>query len=139
MADITEKDVKRVWVDKEAVCVELNDGRVGKELIRDYEPLRKATRAQLKNFRVDLDGIWFDDLCEGLELSGFFSPKKTNPVGRVFWLFPELNASAFARRVGIPQPLFAAYVNGTKKPSAARLKKIDSELRRIGRELTELF
>lgn len=110
-------------------------GRERRELIRDYEPLRKATRKQLENCRVDCDGVWFDDLDEGLELSGFFSPKKTNPIGRVFWLFPELNASAFARRLGIPQPLFAAYVNGTKKPSSARKKLIDEELRRIGREL----
>ena len=135
MNEITEKDVKRVWVETDAVCVELNDGRIGRELIRDYGPLRKATRAQLENCRVDLDGVWFDDLEEGLELSGFFAPKKMNPIGRVFWLFPELNAAAFARRVGIPQPLFAAYVNGSKKPSAAREKVIRDELRRIGREL----
>ena len=37
--------------------------------------------------------------------------------------------------MGIPQPLFAAYVNGTKKPSLARKKLIDEELRRIGKEL----
>jgi Protein of unknown function (DUF3532). len=102
MNEITEKDVKRLWVEKDAVCVELKDGRIGRELIRDYEPLKKATRKQLENCRVDCDGVWFDDLDEGLELSGFFSPKKTNPIGRVFWLFPELNASAFARRLGIP-------------------------------------
>ena len=138
MAEITEKDVRRVWVEKDAICVELKDGRIGKELIRDYEPLKKATREQLENCRVDLDGIWFDDLDEGLALSGFFAPKKMNPVGRVFWLFPELNAAAFARRLGIPQPLFAAYVNGTKKPSAARRKKIDEEFHRIGRELMKV-
>ena len=138
MNDITGKDVKRVWVEKDAICVELKDGRIGKELIRDYEPLKKATREQLKNCRVDLDGVWFDDLDEGLALSGFFSPKKTNPVGRIFWLFPELNAAAFARRLGIPQPLFAAYVNGSKKPSAARRKKINDEFHRIGRELIQV-
>ncbi len=76
MNEITEKDVKRLWVEKDAVCVELKDGRIGRELIRDYEPLRKATRKQLKNCRVDCDGVWFDDLDEGLELSGFFSDEK---------------------------------------------------------------
>ena len=80
--EITEKDVKRIWVDDDAVCVELNDGRVGRELIRDYEPLRNATRAQLENCRVDLDGVWFDDLDEGLELSGFFAPKKPSVARR---------------------------------------------------------
>lgn len=44
MNEISEKDVKRLWVEKDAVCVELKDGRIGRELIRDYEPLRKATR-----------------------------------------------------------------------------------------------
>ena len=76
MNEITEKDVKRLWVEKDAVCVELKDGRIGRELIRDYEPLRKATRKQLENCRVDCDGVWFDDLDEGLELSGFFSGEK---------------------------------------------------------------
>lgn len=137
MVEITEKDVKHVWVDDDAICVELNDGRIGKELIRDYEPLRNATRDQLENCRVDLDGVWFDDLDEGLELSGFFAPKKMNPIGRVFWMVPELNAAAFARRLGIPQPLFAAYVNGTKKPSAARERMIRDEIHRIGKELVE--
>lgn len=135
---ITEKDVKRLWIEKDAVCIELNDGRIGREFFRDYEPLRKATKNQLKNCHLDLDGVWFDDLDEGLELSGFFAPKKMNPIGLVFWKFPELNAAAFARRLGIPQLLFAAYVNGSKKPSAARSKKIDEEFHRIGRELLEI-
>ena len=78
MNDITEKDVKRVWVEKDAICVELKDGRIGKELIRDYEPLKKATKEQLKNCRVDLDGVWFDDLDEGLALSGFFKKFPNN-------------------------------------------------------------
>ena len=79
MSEITENDVKRVWVEKDAICVELKDERIGKELIRDYEPLRNATREQLENCRIDLDGVWFDDLDEGLALSGFFAPKKMNP------------------------------------------------------------
>ncbi len=137
MADITEKDVKRLWVEDDSVCVELADGRVGREFFRDYAPLRDATPEQRANCRLDLDGVWFDDLGEGLELSGFFAPKKTNPIGRVFWMFPELNAAAFARRLGIPQPLFAAYVNGSKRPSAERRKRIGEELHRIGRELME--
>lgn len=135
---ILEKDVKRLWVEKDSVCIELKDGRVGREFFRDYEPLRKATKSQLKNCRLDLDGVWFDDLNEGLELSGFFAPKKMNPIGRIFWMFPELNAAAFARRLGISQPLFAAYVNGSKKPSAARSKQIGEEFHRIGRELMEV-
>lgn len=76
MSGITEKDVKKLWVDGDAVCVELVDGRVGREFFRDYAPLRNATLEQRANCRLDLDGVWFDDLGEGLELSGFFAPKR---------------------------------------------------------------
>ena len=135
METITEKDVKRVWLEKDAVCVELNDGRIGKEFFKDYAPLRNASDEDRTDFRLDLDGVWFDRIGDGLELSGFFAPKKNNPIGRVFCEFPMLNASAVARRFSIPQPLFAAYVSGAKKPSAARQRKILDEIAKIGREI----
>ena len=96
METITEKDVKRVWLEKDAVCVELNDGRIGKEFFKDYAPLRNASDEDRADFRLDFDGVWFDRIGDGLELSGFFAPKKNNPIGRVFCEFPMLNASAVA-------------------------------------------
>lgn len=135
METITAKDVKRVWADRAAICVELKDGRVGKEFFRDYEPLRKASPAERGNFRLDFDGVWFDGIGEGLELSGFFAPKKDNPTGMVFWRHPEINAAAIARRLGIAQPLMAAYVSGAKRPSAKRRAAILAEIASVGREL----
>ena len=135
MKTILKKDVKKVWLEEDSICVELKDGRIGIEFFKDYEPLRTATMAQLKNFRLDFDGIWFDDLGEGLELAGFFLPKKSNSIGRIFWKAPELNMAAIARRLGIPQPLFAAYVSGSKKPSEKRRRLIVEEVHKIGREL----
>ena len=51
---------------------------------------------------------------------------------------PELNASAIARRLGLSQSLFAQYISGSKKPSAARYKEIIEAIRAIGRELANL-
>lgn len=138
METITAKDVKRVWAERAAICVELKDGRVGKEFFRDYEPLRKASPAERRDFRLDFDGVWFDSIGEGLELSGFFAPKRDNPVGMVFWKYPEINAAAVARRLGIPQPLFAAYVSGAKKPSPARRTRILAEIAAVGRGLASV-
>ena len=99
MSEITEKDVKRLWVEKGAICVELKEGRIGRELIRDYEPLRMATRKQLENFRIDCDGVWFDDLDEGLELSGFFSGEKD----KSYW--PRILAVSRTECLGVcPSP-----------------------------------
>lgn len=136
MGTILEKDVKRVWTEGRTVFVELNDGRIGSELFDDYEPLRNAPAKALKKFHLEFDGVWFDELDEGLELSGFFRPK--NAVSHVFRRFPQLNASAIARSLSITQQLFAAYVSGAKKPSAAREKRILAEIAKVGREMAEV-
>lgn len=57
---------------------------------------------------------------------------------KTFSKLQELNISAFARRLGIPQPLIAAYINGSKTPSESRKKGIEKELHRIGKELLEV-
>lgn len=58
-------------------------------------------------------------------------------IARLLLSYPELNMSAFARRMGIQQSLLAAYVSGSKKPSAERQRLIVEELHRVGRELLE--
>lgn len=64
---------------------------------------------------------------------------KNNPeptgISKVLLLHPELNLAAVARRMGMKQSLLAAYVCGTKKPSASREEEIKETLRQIGREL----
>jgi transcriptional regulator with XRE-family HTH domain len=46
--------------------------------------------------------------------------------------------SEVARRLGIQQSLMAAYMNGSKNPSAEREKLIRKEIRKIGRELLDI-
>ena len=52
--------------------------------------------------------------------------------------FPELNAAAVGRRLGISQSLMAQYINGTKKPSKERERMIMDEIATIASELQSI-
>ena len=45
------------------------------EKSKDLFPFRIVSETPTGDGYVDCDCVWFDDLDEGLELSGFFSPK----------------------------------------------------------------
>ncbi len=60
----------------------------------------------------------------------------TPGIQEAFLSNPEINVSAVARRMGIPQSLLASYIKGTKKPSDARRKELLDTLHAIGRNLT---
>ena len=82
-----------------------------------------------------IDGIHWSEINEDLSFDGFFTEKPSNPLYELFISHPELNASFIARRMGIPQSIFAQYISGTKKPSKEHSEEILQTIREIGREL----
>lgn len=132
---MTEKDITRIWLTTEAIHIATTDGREGKELFADYDHLRTASPAQLAAYEVWGGGIHWPELDEDLCFEGFFSPKPQTALYVFFKAHPELNAAAFARRLGISQSLFAQYISGAKKPTPARSNAIQEELHNIGQSL----
>lgn len=130
-------DINKVWIDETSVHVETNDGRTACEEFANYRRLRDATKKQRKNFMLEGFGIRWPDIDEDLSFDGFFN-KKESEVADLVRSHPIINVAALARRMGIPQPLFAAYVTGAKKPSAERISKIRDEIRKVGRELADV-
>lgn len=129
-------DIKKIWFTDEAIHIETHDNKTGIEYFSDYSRLKNADKKQRENYTTSAFGIHWEELNEDLSFEGFFQPK--TEFGRAFSKLQELNISAFARRVGISQPLIASYINGTKIPSKARRKEIEKELHRIGKELSEV-
>lgn len=129
-------DIKKIWLTDEAIHVKTHDGQIGVEYFSDYIPLRNATQKQREKYTTSAFGIHWEELGEDLSFDGFFQPKTT--FSRTFSKLQELNISAFARRLGISQPLIAAYIKGSKIPSKARKKEIEKELHRIGKELLDI-
>ncbi len=134
-------DVVKVWVDDIHVNIETRDGQVRSEKIADYYRLRTATPEQRQNFEYDNMGIHWSALDEDLSYEGFFQPKKERQKSELYTFFkshPEINVSKLARRMGISQSLMANYICGIKKPSAERLKEIETAIRTLGQELSSV-
>lgn len=130
---------KRIWLTDDAVCMETTDGITVSEPFVAYPRLKKASKSELEDYYVSNVGIHWESLDEDLSFEGFFKEKRAvSPLTRIFQLFPEINISAFARRMGIPQSLMAAYVSGIKTPSKSRLEAIKKELHNIGKALLEV-
>lgn len=127
-------NINKIWLTDEAIHIETKDGRKGVEYFADYPTLKSATPKQRENYSTSAFGIHWEELNEDLSFEGFFNPKMT----KIFSKLKELNISALARRLGISQPLLAAYISGSKIPSESRKKEIEKELHRIGRELLEI-
>jgi len=137
--ELTIENIKRIWLTDEAVCIETKDGKTGKEYFTDYPSLKNATPGQREKYITSPFGIHWADLDEDLSFGGFFRPKpEPTEIVKTFRKLHELNISAFARRLGISQPLMAAYLNGSKSPGEKRKKEIEKELHRIGQELIEI-
>ncbi|MDE5611496.1 MAG: DUF2442 domain-containing protein [Odoribacter sp.] len=134
-----EVEVVKVWVDDAYVNIETRDGRVMSEKIADYYRLRCATPEQRQHFEYDNMGIHWSELDEDLSYEGFFQSKEADSLPELYAFFksyPEINVSKLARRMGISQSLMASYVCGVKKPSAERLKEIETAVRALGQELS---
>lgn len=136
---MTKENIKKVWLTDEAIFVEDNNGRVAQEYFSDYHRLKYATQEQRENYSLNLWGIRWEEIDEDLSYEGFFKEKQPIPdIGKVFSDLGELNISAFARRMGISQPLMASYLNGTKTPSQERKKEIEKQLHAFGRQLLQI-
>lgn len=131
-----EMNIIKVWVDSEYVNIQDSEGVILKESISDYPRLRYATEQQLQNFEFDNIGIHWEDIDEDLSFEGFTYPKdKSNSVATVLGNFSVLNISMLAKRMNIPQSVFASYLCGVKTPSEKRKKEIEAALHDLGAEL----
>jgi len=136
---MTLSEIKKIWIEDDAIHIESKDGRHAKECFCNYRRLKNATDDQRQKYQINEYGLYWPELDEDLSFAGFFKNRDAeNEVAKMIKGNPIINASALARRLDIPQPLFAAYVSGDKKPSIERIKLIKNEIKKIGRELSSI-
>lgn len=133
---------QKVWFENGRVHLLTQDGREGSLPVRLFPRLYNATDAQRQNYTLSHFGIHWPDIDEDLSYEGFFDDdqpsKSENALERIFAEYPELNARQVARMAGLNSTLFQQYIDGHKKPSAQRLKQIESAIHRLGAELSAL-
>ena len=133
---------QKVWFANGRIYILTNEGREGSLPVRLFPRLYNATDAQRQNYTLSHFGIHWPEIDEDLSYEGFFDDdrqsKSENAIGRIFAEYPELNARQVARMAGLNTTLFQQYIDGHKKPSAERLKQIESVIHRLGAELSAL-
>ena len=133
---------QKVWFANGRIYILTNEGREGSLPVRLFPRLYNAADAQRQNYTLSHFGIHWPEIDEDLSYEGFFDDdrqsKSENAIGRIFAEYPELNARQVARMAGLNTTLFQQYIDGHKKPSAERLKQIESVIHRLGAELSAL-
>lgn len=131
-------EIKRIWFDEEKIFLETKDGKTGNLYLKNFPLLYNATEEQRKDYTLSPFGIHWEELDEDLSFEGFFFEEDknvNNPVASALKNFPEINVNQLAQRIGINQSLLAKYVCGNKNPSKERIRQIEAELHRLGKEL----
>lgn len=131
--------VVKLWFYDEKICILLEDGRELWQSLLWYPRLKNATAQQRENYTIKNDGIRWVEPDEDISLESFlYDDPEPSGVAFIFRRFPELNASAIARRLGMKQSLLAAYISGVKKPSVEQEKRIEKAIRDFAKELNAI-
>ena len=133
------KKIVRIWFDDENIYGQTQDGSVLKQSLLWYPNLLKASEAQRLNYNMSFTGIHWRELDEDISFESFYyEDSQPTVMQRFFLTHPEINVSGFAEYIGFNPSLLHNYINGFKKPSKERERKILSGLHLLGKELTEL-
>ena len=122
--------ITKIWFENDRIYGLTDDGRTLWQSLLYYRHLRYATDEEREQYRIGHFGIHWEKLDEDVSFESFeYDDPEPVGISKFFLSHPEINASAIARRLGIQQSLFAAYINGTKKPSKEREELILNEIR----------
>ena len=128
--------ITKIWFENDRIYGLTDDGRTLWQSLLYYKRLLYATPEEREKYRIGYTGIHWRELDEDVSFESFeYDDPEPVGISKFFLSHPEINASALARRLGIQQSLFAAYINGTKKPSKERENLILNEIRALGEEL----
>ena len=131
-------NVKKLWFADGRMYIETDMGQVLSQSLSWYPRLRKATEAQRAKYRVSTMGLHWDEIDEDVSFESFTYQDMDPRTERLIAFFdahPEINISRLAARLGYPRSVFAGYLCGRRKPSAKRLREIETGIRALGDEL----
>lgn len=99
-------------------------GTTGKHM----KELKKNILDALNEYRAykSLKSVTEKEVVINLDLHQFFE------------YYSEINAKAFARRIGMNYTLLSQYIAGAKKPSEKQVHRILGGVKELGKELTQL-
>lgn len=131
--------ITKIWFADDRIYGLTDGGQTVWQSLLWYERLRAASDEQRNDYEIDDEGIHWYALDEDVSFESFeYDDPEPQGISKIFLSFPELNASAVARRLDISQSLMAQYIHGQKKPSKEREALIMHEIKAIGQELVAI-
>ncbi len=124
--------IRKIWFDERCLYGEDESGNVYRQSLLWYRALRNADEERRKNYRIGFEGIHWPDLNEDVSFESFtYKDAMPTPFQEFFLTRDEINIAGFSEYAGINPTLFRNYINGFKRPSAARLQQIQRALRTL--------
>ena len=124
-----------ITFDSKYIYAEDASGRKLKQSILWYPALMNASDEQRNKYEVGYTGFHWRELDEDISFESFEYDDAVPTVIQEFFLtHREINVAEFAKRIGINATLLRNYINGFKKPSAAREAEILDAIHQLGIE-----
>lgn len=124
--------IRKIWFDERFLYGEDESGSVFRQSLLWYRALRNADEKQREHYRIGFEGIHWPDLNVDVSFESFtYKDAMLTPFQEFFLKHNEINISGFSEYAGINPTLFRNYINGFKRPSAARLQQIQQALKAL--------
>lgn len=129
------RKLSNVSFDSKYIYAEDENGRKLKQSILWYPSLASASEQQCSNYTIGFTGFHWRDLDEDISFESFeYDDAVPSKLQEFFLTHKEINVAEFAKRIGLNATLLRNYINGFKKPSAARESEILDAIHKLGRE-----
>jgi len=129
------RKLSNVSFDSDFIYAEDEKGRKVKQSLLWYPSLAKATKEQRNEYTIGYTGFHWKDLDEDISFESFeYDDAVPTKIQEFFLTHKEINIAEFAKRIGLNATLLRNYINGFKKPSAAREAELLDAIHTLGME-----
>lgn len=127
--------LRNLTFDSKYIYAEDESGRKLRQSILWYPALMNATEEQRQEYTAGFTGFHWRNLDEDISFESFeYDDAVPSRIQEFFLTHKEINVAEFAKRIGINATFLRNYINGFKKPSAAREKEIIDAIHLLGLE-----
>ena len=128
--------ITQIWFSGDQIFGRDEKGQVFSQSLLWYPRLKAASPQEREKYSFGFDGIHWRNLDEDISFESFaYDDAQPSPMQLFFLTHKEINVAEFARSIGMNATLLRTYINGFKKPSAAREKAILAHIHSLGQEL----
>ena len=133
--NISKKTIEKIWFDGNYIYGQTDTGEILRQSLLWYKRLFRASDEERQVYERSSVGFHWPHLDEDISFESFFYEDAEPTSFQSFFLsHEEINIAKFAKGVGIAPSLLRNYINGWKKPSKERERKILSYIHHIGKE-----